>query len=347
MNFEYRSFPNQVYFGKGMLSQLPKVVKEFPTLLVLAGKRVTEIVDDLEKELTHNKLVRFTKIIQHVPQSVVDEANKIAQEVKPDAYLALGGGSAIGLAKALALELERPIIAVPTTFAGSEQTNIYGISADSGKRTGRDDRVLPKVVFYDSNLTASMPKRLAVTSAMNAMAHLMEALYAPNRNPVTSQSAIQGMTALKKGLELLVDEDALTPEANEHLQLGAYLGGKCLCEVSMALHHKAAHVLGGSFGMEHSKVHTVLQSYVLAYQWPYLSDSIQTEFKQALSSENPAATLKSLAANAGAPTNLHSIGFRKEDIESAATIMVANPYANITPLSKEGLKRMLQEAYNG
>ena len=104
MNFEYRSFPNQVYFGKGMLSQLPKVVKEFPTLLVLAGKRVTEIVDDLEKELTHNKLVRFTKIIQHVPQSVVDEANKIAQEVKPDAYLALGGGSAIGLAKALALE---------------------------------------------------------------------------------------------------------------------------------------------------------------------------------------------------------------------------------------------------
>lgn len=347
MYFEYRSFPNQVYFGEGQLEKLPKLVQHFPTILVIAGQRVDSVVDELEEQLEPNQLFRFSKIIQHVPQHLVDQANEIVKVKKPNAYLAIGGGSAIGLAKALALECERPIIAVPTTFAGSEQTNIYGISSKSGKKTGRDDRVLPQLVFYDPRLTITMPKTLAVTSAMNAMAHLMEALYAPNRNPVTSQLAMQGMIALKKGLEMLTMNHHLTPEANELLQYGAYLAGKCLCEVSMALHHKAAHVLGGTFGLEHSKVHTVLQSYVLEYQWPYLSSDIQAEFRQALSSDTPPITLRVLAAEAGAPTNLQSIGFKKADIEKAANIMAANPYANIAPLSKEGLKGMLERAYGG
>jgi alcohol dehydrogenase class IV len=277
----------------------------------------------------------------------VDEAREVAEQTQPFAYVAIGGGSAIGLAKGLAIEDGRPIIAVPTTFAGSEQTNIFGISTEDGKTTGRDDRALPQVVVYDPNLTATMPKGLAVTSAMNAMAHLMEALYSPSGNPVTRSLAMQGMKTLKAGLETMAESDRLTQEANEQIQFGAYLAGKCLCEVDMALHHKTAHVLGGSFGMDHSKVHTVLQPYVLAYQWPYLDKAIQEDFKEALASENPAQVLKDLAANASAPTTLEAIGFQEADIEKAAFIMAANPYANIAPLSKEGLAGMLRNAYDG
>lgn len=347
MHFHYRSFPNQVYFGKEQVRQLPQLVKVFPKIFVIAGNRLLPIVEQLQKELGKTSVIHFSKIIQHVPLDLVEEAQKVVQQEKPNAYLAMGGGSAIGLAKALALEHELPIIALPTTFAGSEQTNIYGISSAQGKKTGRADQVLPKLVIYDPDLTISMPKPLAVTSAMNAMAHLMEALYAPKGNPITSLSAIEGMKSLKIGLEELADAEQLSTTANESIQFGAYLAGKCLCEVPMALHHKAAHVLGGTFGMEHSQVHTALQSYVLAYQWPYLTESIQKQFKEALSSTNPPLTLQSLAGNAGGPTDLKSIGFQAKDIEQAAVQMAANPYANVAPLTVEGLTELLKNAYLG
>ena len=247
----------------------------------------------------------------------------------------------------MALEDGLAIIAVPTTYAGSEQTNIYGISSKEGKRTGRDDRVLPKYVIYDPELSITMPKTLAVSSAMNAMAHLMKALYSPRGNPLTRLSAIKGIEVVREGLQLLSTEEKLGAESNEKLQFGAYLAGKCLCEVSMALHHKAAHVLGGSFGMEHSQVHTVLQSYVLAYQWPYLSKEIQKDFVQAFMSDYPPKALRKLAEDANAPIELKAIGFLEENIDKAASLMAANSYANIAPLKKEGLKKLLENAFHG
>ena len=148
-------------------------------------------------------------------------------------------------------------------------------------------------------------------------------------------------------MKKLAASDHLTEDATEKLLFGSFLAGKCLCEVEMSLHHKAAHVLGGSFGMEHSSVHTVLQSYVLAYQWPYLSEEIQNNFKKALDTDHPPKALKTLAENAGAQTNLQGIGFKEVDIEKAAEMIVSKPYANVAPISKEGLVKMLYNAYHG
>ncbi len=347
MNFDYRSYPNQVYFGQGKINILPELLRSYKKVLVIAAERLSGQVKLVKSALGENRVIQFSDIIQHVPDSIVRSAMVFREEHQPEIIVAIGGGSAIGLAKALALEKFIPQIAIPTTFSGSEQTNIYGISTAGAKKTGRDDKVLPGIVIYDSDLVLTMPKHLAVTSAMNAMAHLMETIYSPSENPVMSSNAILGMDAIKKGIEALSVMDSLTAVVAEKLLFGAYLGGKCLCESQMALHHKAAHVLGGSFGLEHSVVHTVLQSYVLDYQWPHLSVSIREDFKRVLDSDYPPRALKELADHAGAKTDLKSIGFKEEDIEKAAEMIMANPYPNPAPINKNGVMDLLFNAYHG
>jgi maleylacetate reductase len=347
MNFEYRSYPNKVYFGEGKMKLLPGLLNGYQKVMVIATSRLASQVDQLEAALGAGRVIRFSTIIQHVPGSLVKEAAAFREAHNADILVAIGGGSAIGLAKALALEKYIPQVAIPTTFSGSEQTNIYGISSAGAKRTGRDDTVLPKMVIYDCDLIMAMPKHLAVTSAMNAMAHLMEAMYSSTANPITSNNAMLGMDVIKKGIKELSVADGLTQSATEKILFGSFLAGKCLCEVEMALHHKAAHVLGGSFGMEHSAVHTVLQPYVLAYQWPHLSSAVQSDFKQVLESEHPFKALKGLAGNAGAPTNLKDIGFKEEDIVQVAEMIESKPFANVAPITREGLVKMLTNAYHG
>ena len=182
---------------------------------------------------------------------------------------------------------------------------------------------------------------------MNAMAHLMDAMYAPDSNPITHNNTLLGMTRLIQGMKILGKENQLSPEANEQLMFGAFLAGKVLGEVSMALHHKAAHVLGGSFGMEHSKVHTVLQPYVLEYQWEELIPEIKEHFQDIFSHPYPPSALKKLSSIMGASTSLMEIGFKEEDIAGAAELMSRSPYPNPSPLKKERIMEMLRNAYQG
>ncbi|MFQ3212642.1 MAG: maleylacetate reductase [Marivirga sp.] len=346
MEFYYRSFPNHIYFGAGSFHKLRDITKDYKKLFVIAGSHTTAEQLGVIQSLGIDRYYHFSEVVQHVPTRLVEEAFEALEKQSFDAIIAIGGGSAIGLAKALVLKQSLPIVAVPTTFSGSEQTNIWGISNEEGKTTGRDDRVLPEVVIYDPEMTATMPKELAVMSTMNAMAHLMEAVYAPDGNPLTRNLAFLGIAHLKKGLQLIADTGEFTAEANEEILLGAYLAGKCLCEVAMSLHHKTAHVLGGSFGMEHSAVHTVMQSYVLRYQWLYLPEAIQNDFISVLGND-PAKMLKSLAEAGGAKTNLLAIGFKEENIEKAAEVIFAKPYKNIAPITKAGLVEMLTNAFHG
>jgi len=347
MHFTYRSFDLRVQFGSEKLLELPTLLRSYSVVLIVASGRWQPVVHTIQEALPGTEVHHWSEVIQHVPQELVDRVSAFRQKHTPDVVVSIGGGSAIGLAKAIALEAYIPHFAVPTTFSGSEQTNIYGISRDGGKTTGRDDRVLPHTVLYDPHLTATMPKKLAVTSAMNAMAHLMEALYASAGNPVTRALSVEGMQAIREGLQDIRKMDRLSPKANERLLYGAYLAGKCLNEVSMALHHKAAHVLGGTFGLEHSLVHTVLQAYVLAFQWPHLPPDQQADFQQALNHRYPPRQLLDLVGGGGAPTKLSEIGFKEEHTERAAMEILKKPYTHVAPVTKEGLIRLLRQACTG
>ena len=207
--------------------------------------------------------------------------------------------------------------------------------------------VLPRYVIYDPVFTSSMPASLAATSSMNAMAHLMEAIYAHDTNPITYINSLDGMKKLRSGMNMLAARGVLTMEANQFLQYGSFIAGKVLCEVSMSLHHKMAHVLGGTFGLDHSSVHTVLQAYVLEYQWDALTKEVKDDFCSALDHVYAPAALLELARSMGAPTNLAAIGFKEKDIEKAVDTVLAKPYANPKELTKKGLIDMLVKAYAG
>jgi alcohol dehydrogenase class IV len=349
MNFTYQSFSNKVYFGEGKIAQLPEIIKEMGAtrLFVVAENRVQFIVDNLVETFGANEVLHFSKVIQHVPKSIVTEALTQANTHQTNLIIAIGGGSAIGLAKGIALENHLPILAIPTTYAGSEMTNVFGISENGVKTVGKDIAVLPKIVIYDATMTAGMPLSLAATSAMNAMAHLIEAVYAFDGNPIIYQIAMTGIKALKEGMEIMIQEKSLE-NANEKLQFGSYLAGKCLCEVSMALHHKLAHTLGGSFGMEHGEVHTVLLPYILNFQMPSLSNLTHADLEKALGSNNPAIKLRDLAHKMGANTTLKDIGFQEKDIPKAAEmVMNLKKFQNPVAISEQNIQALLEDCFYG
>jgi len=399
MDFTFHSKPVRVLFGRGEIGSLPRQLASFNRILVIAGPRFEQQIRQLQSLMGSDRIIPFTQVVPHVPQELVDVAGEVVREVRPDAILAMGGGSAIGLAKALALGaapglkecyfgegMDAPaIIAVPTTFSGSEQTDIWGITTSDGKTTGKSPLVLPELVIYDPDLLLSLPAERAVTSAMNAMAHLVEAVYAPDGNPVTRYQALQGIPAIVAGLEPLVlpgngggasaltpDKEGktsaltpgkegktsvpapgkgagisvLTPEIAETLLFGAFLGGKCLREVSMSLHHKTAHVLGGSFGCDHAVAHTVLLPHVLQYQWPHLGADIRRDLENVLGA-HPPKTLQTLAEQAGGPSDLKSTGMKAADLVEAVDHILTQPYPNPAPLDQDRLLRMLEQAWRG
>lgn len=345
--FSYKTFGVHTHFGIGKISVLNEVLKSFNRILLIAGKSGDKLAEDISSRFKEKSFERLSDIAQHVPRENVYDAVKVATKHHSEVLLTIGGGSSTGLGKAIALETKLPIIAIPTTYAGSEQTDIWGITEGERKLTGRADHVVPKIVIYDPNLTVTMPKSLAVTSAINAMAHLVEAVYSTFGNPVTSHIAVLGMKTIFDALKELEASPTLTMKVNEKLLFGAYLGGKCLSEVPMALHHKAAHVLGGTFRMDHAKLHTALLPYVIAHQWPFLEEQQRQKFVDATGKENPAHGLKTLAEGLGAATNLKDLGFQHTDIERASDMVVSQSFPNPAPVNKEFVVSLLQNAYEG
>jgi maleylacetate reductase len=345
-SFDYKTHAVKVIFGTPLLEAITKELPEGETnIAFIASKRNADLKEKVEALDGVGEVYHFDNIIQHVPKTLVEEAENFFKGKKIDIILCLGGGSAIGLGKALVLSVPAALWAVPSTYSGSEMTNIYGISDHGVKTVKREDRVHPAKVFYDPDLSLGMPLSLAVPSAFNAMAHLVEAMYAPDKNPIIESLTVMGLESLYDGLIELNIERKLTKSINEKLFFGAYVGGKVLCEVSMGLHHKAAHVLGGNFNLEHSHVHTLLLPYVLEYQWDYLDIKAKYNFIQVFQDKLPFNKIRKLQEDLGTSFNLEGLGMKKEDLSKAVAYMLQMTYPNPAPLEKEKLVLMLEKAF--
>jgi maleylacetate reductase len=283
--------------------------------------------------------------MMHVPKETACEACSEAVTHKADCIVAIGGGSTIGLAKAISLETNLPCVAVPTTYAGSEMTSIYGLTENGLKRTGRDARVLPKTTIYDPQLTIGVPPQVAGPSGMNAIAHCVEALYAPNANPITCLMAEEGLRALAKSLPTVVREPE-NIEARSAALYGACLAGSALGAVEMALHHKLCHTLGGSFNLPHAETHAVILPHAVDYNLEYAKEAM-TRISRVLNVSNPAVGLFRLAAEVGAPLSLRSLGFQEKDLARAADLAVKNAYSNPRPINPTEVRKLLENAYHG
>jgi maleylacetate reductase len=224
-------------------------------------------------------------------------------------------------------------------------TPVWGITAEGRKRTGRDQRVLPRAVVYDPELTLGLPVGVSVTSGFNAVAHSVEALYAPDGSPVTSLIATEGVRAIVAALPVLAERPADLPARTEALY-GAWLCGMCLGSTTMSLHHKVCHVLGGTYELPHAETHTVVLPYVLAFNAGAAPQAVDA-LRAVLDGADPAPALQSLAGRLGAPRSLAELGLRQEDIEPAADLVAAGPYANPRPASFDDVRSLLQAAYRG
>jgi maleylacetate reductase len=281
----------------------------------------------------------------HVPIENANAARAEARRVSADACAALGGGTPIGLAKAIALELGLTILAVPTTYAGSEMTPVLGITEAGIKRTRRDLTMLPRTVIYDPELTFGLPAAVSGPSGMNAIAHCVEALYAEDGNPLTSLIAEEGIRALASSLPVVVREPEHA-DARAQALYGAWLAGSALAATSMALHHKLCHVLGGSFDLPHAEVHTVILPHATAYNRAG-APAAMARIARALGADDAAAGLYDLAASLGARLRLADLGLRASDLERAADLAAQSPYLNPCPITREGIRALLDDAFHG
>jgi len=349
LQFVFEARLPRVVFGAGCLQQLPQEMDALGArrALVLSTPEQRDSAERVAALLGERAAGVFDRAVMHVPIETAREARAVAQQLGADCAVAIGGGSTTGLGKAIALESGLPILAIPTTYAGSEMTPIYGITEAGLKKTGRDARVLPRTVLYDPELSLQLPLGLTVTSAFNAIAHAVEGLYAADGNPIMSLMAEEGVRALAQALAQLqgAPQDLV---ARGDALYGAWLCGVVLGHTAMGLHHKLCHTLGGSFNLPHAEVHTVVLPHALAYNAPQVPQALAA-LGRALgvpAAEAPLA-LQQLARVHGAPCTLREIGLSADSLDRAADIAAATPYPNPRPLERQALRALLQRAWDG
>jgi maleylacetate reductase len=345
--FIYQGLPSRVVFGAGSIHHLEREIDLLGAkrAIVLSTPQQREQAEGFAARLGSRAVGVFSKAVMHVPVETAQAARDYATKLGADCAVAIGGGSTTGLGKAIALTTSLPIVAVPTTYAGSEMTPIYGLTEAGLKKTGRDPRVLPKTVIYDPELTLSLPASLSVTSGINAIAHAAEGLYAQDANPITGLMAEEGIRALGAGIARVASRlDDL--DARADCLYGAWLCGAVLGSVGMALHHKLCHTLGGTFNLPHAETHTIVLPHALAYNREAAPLAMQ-RIARALRAADGAQGVFDLARDNGVPTALKDIGLKESDIGVALDIALKNPYWNPRPIERAALRALLEAAYEG
>ena len=349
-NFIYTSRPARVIFGAGSLQHLGREIDALGArkALVLSTPEQRASAQHIATLLGDRAAGVFDRAVMHVPIETAREARELARKLGADCAVAIGGGSTVGLGKAIALDSGLPILAIPTTYAGSEMTPIYGITESGMKKTGRDMAVLPRTVIYDPELTMGLPVKMSVASGINAIAHAAEAFYSINTNPVVNLMAEEGIAALGRALPVIASgvPGTAMADARADALYGAWLCGSVLGSIDMALHHKLCHTLGGSFNLPHAETHTIVLPHALAYN-AVAAPEAMLPVARALGASSATQAVYDLARNNGAPVALRDIGMKEADLDKACDIAMQNQYPNPRPLERVALRQLLQDAFEG
>lgn len=347
LTFTHRTLGQRVLFGEGMAAE--HLLAEVNRL----GARSVMLIADLPQQQRARGLadrvpraVVYDRVRPHVPTETADDARTTARAHEIDLLVSVGGGSATGLAKAVALTQGIPIVAIPTTYAGSEATDVWGITESSRKTTGVDDRVLPVSVIYDVELTYTLPVDLSVASGLNALAHCIDSMWAPRTDPINQAIATEGIRALTAGLPA-VKEDPHHQGGREQTLYGAYLSAVAFASAGSGMHHKICHVLGGAYDLPHAQTHAVVLPYVLAYLAPAAPAALD-RIASALGSQDAVSGLTALRDRLDAPCALKNHGFEESAIEEAAQLILpVIPESTPRPVTVDDLTQLLRDAWAG
>lgn len=345
--FRYQALPWNILFGIGALQRLPDELDKlgYRKALVLTTPNQIEDGERVVNLLGQRAAGLFAQAMMHVPIATVDAAIAEVERLGVDCTVALGGGSTTGLGKILALKPGLPNIAIPTSYAGSEMTNIWGITENERKTTGRDDRVLPTLTVYDPELTLSLPARFAGPSGLNAMAQAVVNVASTDANPIVSLMAVEAVRALSNSLAKIIAEPD-NMEARSEALYGACLAGGSLGTGTTSLHHRLCHTFGGTFNTPHAETHTILLPHCVAYNAAATADGTR-KLAEAMGVEDAAIGLFELAKAVGAPTALKDIGIQESDLDKAAAIATETPVNNPEPVTTARITKLLENAYHG
>jgi maleylacetate reductase len=352
--FVHTSHPSRVVFGVGSITKVADEVRALgiSRVFLIADGAAAAFADQISWDLGPLMGDRWNEVVQHVPVELAERARAAFDASGADGVVCVGGGSSTGLAKAIALTHSFPILAVPTTYAGSEMTTIYGLTGGAHKQTGKNPIVLPRTVIYDAALTVGLPGSVTGPSAFNAIAHDVEALYGPGNNPVVTTLALESIRAISRSLKAAID-DPNDLDARSDVLYGAHLAGVALGATGTALHHKACHVLGGMFNLVHGDMNSVVLPHAVSYNYPHVI-ALMNRVRDALGVTpdiSAATALFDLAHSIGAPTALSQIGMKVEDIEAAVPNVVADVNgavgANPCVVDEAGVRKMLTDAFHG
>jgi len=346
-SFTYTGLPTRVVFGTGTLARVRDEVERLAVTraLVLTTPSQVDHGQAVADRLGDRAAGVFSGAAMHTPVEVTLAALAELRGLGADGVVAIGGGSTIGLGKALAARTGVPQLAIPTTYAGSEMTPILGETCAGEKTTRRSLDVLPETVIYDVDLTLGLPVALSGVSGINAIAHAVEALYAQDANPITSALAEQGIAALARALPAIAG-DPHDRAARRDALYGAWLCAVCLGAVGMALHHKLCHVLGGTFGLPHAETHTAVLPHAVAYNAPAAPEAM-ARIARALGTGDAATGLYDLAGAVGARRALAELGMPGGGLDRAAELAVAHPYGNPRPIERGAIRALLERAFTG
>lgn len=338
--------PGRIVFGSGSLARVGEELEALGIgrALVLSTPFQKSDAEALAARLGARDAGVFAGATMHTPVEVTETALAAYQAAGADGVVALGGGSTIGLGKAIAYRNGCPQLVIATTYAGSEVTPILGQTDNGLKTTVRDASILPETVIYDPDLTLGLPVGMSVTSGLNAMAHAVEGIYAQERNPVASMMALEGVRALRDALPDIVARPD-NREARSGALYGAWLCGTVLGSVGMALHHKLCHTLGGSFDLPHAETHAIMLPHTAAYNFGAARAALQPMAD--LFGGTLGQGLWRFSRDLGAPLALRDLGLAEADLDRAADLAVKTPYWNPRPVERDAIRALLGRAWEG
>jgi maleylacetate reductase len=346
--FTWTALPSRVVFAAGAVRRVPDEVARLEkqrVLVIGSGSSTSHTLDRLREVLGVRFAGEVRHAAQHVPSAVADDAIRAARDFGADIVVTVGGGSATGLGKAVAQACDLPLIAVPTTYAGSEMTPIWGRTSDGRKQTWSDAQVLPRTVVYDPELCIGMPPRLAAASGMNALAHCLEALWSAGANPITSALAREGGRRLTHGLARVVEDPNDLASHADNL-VGACLAGVALAQAGTGIHHRTCHVLGGGWNLSHAETHAVVLPHSTALVAERAPDAI-AEARRLLEADDPSVAVFTLLQRLRLPVSLSALGMPEDGLDEAAR-RVMEASRDDPLVSDEGaVRRMLGDAFVG
>ncbi|MBO0845695.1 MAG: maleylacetate reductase [Nocardioides sp.] len=345
MQFTHDWLPQRVRFATGGAAdavgeEVRRLGATRAMVIASDGSRAEPVLGGVPVTVLH------TEVAMHVPVDVAERARTVAADHDVDVLVSVGGGSTTGLAKAVALTTGIPIVAVPTTYAGSEATDVWGLTEGGRKTTGVDSRVLPRAIVYDASLILALPVPTSVSSALNAVAHCVDSMWAPRTDPVDQALALEGIRALTLGLPRVVEEP-MEVAGREQTLYGAYLAAVAFASAGSGLHHKICHVLGGMFGVPHAETHAVVLPHVLALNAPAVP-GLDQRMATAFDARSALSGLLALRDEVDAPRALRDLGLDEHDVPKAVgPILEAAPPSNPVPVTAENIEALLHAAWSG